>query len=52
MARMVARGTDIRPGDTAGYHPASGDGSQGFGMENFKALFEAIERERAKRGSP
>jgi len=30
--------------DTAGYHPASGDGSQGFGTENFKALFEAIER--------
>jgi hypothetical protein len=30
--------------DTAGYHPVSGDGSQGFGTENFKALFEAIER--------
>jgi len=32
------------PGDTAGYHPVSGDGSQGSGTENFKALFEAIER--------
>ena len=26
-------------------------GSQGFGKGNFKALFEAIEREQAKRGN-
>ena len=26
-------------------------GSQGFGKENFKALFEAIEREQARRGN-
>ena len=26
-------------------------GSRGFGVGNFKALFEAIEREQAKRGN-
>ena len=26
-------------------------GSQGFGKGNFKALFEAIEREQARRGN-
>ena len=29
----------------------SSDGSRGFGVGNFKALFEAIEREQAKRGN-
>ena len=27
-------------------------GSLGFGKGNFKALFEAIEREQARRGNP
>src|SRR5439155_13935752 len=40
----LAAGHRHWPGGKAGYHPVSGDGSQGFGTENFKALFEAIER--------
>jgi 4-hydroxyphenylpyruvate dioxygenase len=30
---------------------ASGHGARGFGDGNFKALFEAIEREQALRGN-
>jgi hypothetical protein len=38
-------------GDTVFFELIERYGSQGFGKGNFKALFEAIEREQAKRGN-
>ena len=52
--RLAGTGRLVRQ-DLAGHRAASRPGrrhgSQGFGKGNFKALFEAIEREQARRGN-
>jgi 4-hydroxyphenylpyruvate dioxygenase len=40
-----------QPGNVLTLEIIKRHGSRGFGVGNFKALFEAIEREQAKRGN-
>ena len=49
LLQIFTRPVQDRP--TFFFEIIEGHGSRGFGVGNFKALFEAIEREQAKRGN-
>ena len=49
MLQIFTRPVEDRP--TLFYEVIQRNGSRSFGKGNFKALFEAIEREQARRGN-
>jgi 4-hydroxyphenylpyruvate dioxygenase len=49
LLQIFTKPVEDRP--TLFYEVIQRHGARGFGIGNFKALFEAIEREQAKRGN-